>query len=248
MRFELIALVAAASCAAAAPAYYRHSSDSNNDNYSSDKHSPSSQYYAPCPSHSKQPQTWWDDSGNQYGWDDNLNKACIINWKPSGDSYRKYNDDNDDSRYHKSSNAYLAATASSKPYGSSSKQTTEYSGGDNDYSPDDSDYSRGSDYSGGGNAYSPDNDYSSGKGYSGGNDYSNGNGYSGSDNGYSSNTDCSEATRHFKSTRSPTLIQCVSIACAPGQSKAYTARALYQCAALESSAKANNGGSLPKGW
>ncbi|KAJ3167336.1 hypothetical protein HDU88_002256 [Geranomyces variabilis] len=266
MRLELITLVAAASCVAAAPAYYHqhHSGADNNkndnynsDNDNSDKYSPSSQYYAPCPSHSKQPQTWWDDSGNHYGWDANLNKACLINWKPTDKGYRKHNDDhgddddNDDdnsnNNYHKSSNAYLTAGASDNPNGWNSKHSSSYSGNDdsggrNYYSPDGNDYSGDDDYSNG-------DDHSNGNDYSGDSNYSHGSDYHGGENsGYSSNTDCSKAAQHFKSTHSPTLIQCVSIACAPGQSKAYTARALYQCAALESSAKANNGGVLPKGW
>ena len=38
---------------------------------------------------------------------------------------------------------------------------------------------------------------------------------------------------YFQSTKSPTLIQCISIACAPGQTWQYTERAIHQRYALE---------------
>ncbi|RKO83993.1 hypothetical protein BDK51DRAFT_48303 [Blyttiomyces helicus] len=44
------------------------------------------------------------------------------------------------------------------------------------------------------------------------------------------------------------LSQCAKIACADGQFPEYVQRALYQCHALETQAKATNGGYLPYGW
>ncbi|KAI8910162.1 hypothetical protein EDD86DRAFT_134654 [Gorgonomyces haynaldii] len=66
--------------------------------------------------------------------------------------------------------------------------------------------------------------------------------------GYGEEYTCESSFSYFKSTHSPTLIQCAKIACAPGQTKHYVQRALYQCYALEKQAKATNGGHLPKGW
>ncbi|KAI8910462.1 hypothetical protein EDD86DRAFT_205490 [Gorgonomyces haynaldii] len=68
------------------------------------------------------------------------------------------------------------------------------------------------------------------------------------DYGYGEEYTCESSFSYFKSTHSPTLIQCAKIACAPGQTKHYVQRALYQCYALEKQAKATNGGHLPKGW
>ncbi|KAJ3001056.1 hypothetical protein HKX48_003156, partial [Thoreauomyces humboldtii] len=57
---------------------------------------------------------------------------------------------------------------------------------------------------------------------------------------------CSSARDHFEKMGSPTLKQCVSIACAPGQTDSYISRALYQCDELEKTARRNNHGELPK--
>ncbi|RKO85079.1 hypothetical protein BDK51DRAFT_26428 [Blyttiomyces helicus] len=65
---------------------------------------------------------------------------------------------------------------------------------------------------------------------------------------YTPSNTCEAAKPYFESTRSATLIQCASIACAPDQTTEYVQRALYQCYALESQAKLTNGGSLPEGW
>ncbi|KAI8915707.1 hypothetical protein EDD86DRAFT_196673 [Gorgonomyces haynaldii] len=59
---------------------------------------------------------------------------------------------------------------------------------------------------------------------------------------------CDKDLSYFERTRSPTLIQCVKIACAPGQTKHFVERALIQCHALEEQARATNGGKLPSGW
>ncbi|KAL2918162.1 hypothetical protein HK105_202089 [Polyrhizophydium stewartii] len=59
---------------------------------------------------------------------------------------------------------------------------------------------------------------------------------------------CGPAIAHFYATGSPTLIQCVQTACAPGQSFAYQQRALYQCYALEAAARRSGGGFLPPIW
>ncbi|KAI8917891.1 hypothetical protein DFJ77DRAFT_323389 [Powellomyces hirtus] len=59
--------------------------------------------------------------------------------------------------------------------------------------------------------------------------------------------DCSAAKHHFKSTGSPTLIQCAEIACEPSQSHKYINRALFQCHAMEKAARRNNHGKIPHG-
>ncbi|RKO85451.1 hypothetical protein BDK51DRAFT_31091 [Blyttiomyces helicus] len=55
---------------------------------------------------------------------------------------------------------------------------------------------------------------------------------------YGSSYSCESDFPHFHSTSSPTLIQCAKIACADGQPPEYVQRALYQCHALETQAKA----------
>ncbi|RKO85404.1 hypothetical protein BDK51DRAFT_32446 [Blyttiomyces helicus] len=65
---------------------------------------------------------------------------------------------------------------------------------------------------------------------------------------YGSSYSCEVDFPYFHSTGSPTLIQCAKIACADGQSPEYVQRALYQCHALETQAKATNRGYLPSGW
>ncbi|RKO89141.1 hypothetical protein BDK51DRAFT_40081 [Blyttiomyces helicus] len=65
---------------------------------------------------------------------------------------------------------------------------------------------------------------------------------------YGSSYTCDSEFPYFHSTGSPTLIQCAKIACVGGQSPEYVQRALYQCHALETQAKAANGGYLPSSW
>ncbi|RKO92033.1 hypothetical protein BDK51DRAFT_44031 [Blyttiomyces helicus] len=57
---------------------------------------------------------------------------------------------------------------------------------------------------------------------------------------------CDSAKAYFRSTGSPTLIQCAAIACAPGQTREFTRRALMQCDALEKSAERHRGN--VRGW
>ncbi|RKO85980.1 hypothetical protein BDK51DRAFT_32010 [Blyttiomyces helicus] len=76
-------------------------------------------------------------------------------------------------------------------------------------------------------------------------------GYQAPSSGYSAPTysySCEADFPYFHSTGSPTLIQCAKIACADGQSPEYVHRALHQCHALETQAKATNGGYLPSSW
>ncbi|KAL2919635.1 hypothetical protein HK105_200548 [Polyrhizophydium stewartii] len=61
-------------------------------------------------------------------------------------------------------------------------------------------------------------------------------------------TDCAVAREHFRQTGSPTLMQCIEIACAPGQTSEYRTIAVDRCYILEDEARRNNGGKLPYGW
>ncbi|KAL2919621.1 hypothetical protein HK105_200533 [Polyrhizophydium stewartii] len=61
-------------------------------------------------------------------------------------------------------------------------------------------------------------------------------------------TDCAAAREHFRQTGSPTLMQCIEIACAPGQTSEYRTIAVDRCYILEDEARRNNGGKLPYGW
>ncbi|KAJ3006590.1 hypothetical protein HKX48_009577 [Thoreauomyces humboldtii] len=190
-------------------------------------------YYAAAKSSS-----YGDDSYS--GGDDSYNSGGYN--KPSKDSGYS-----GESSYSPSKDSGYGGDSSYQPSKDSGYKPSKDSGygGDSSYKPSkDSGYkpSKDSGY-GGDSSYKPSKD----SGYKPSKDSGYGSGSS-SYGGDSYSSSCGEAKAHFDATGSPTLQQCVSIACAQGQSKSYISRALYQCDALEKAARQNNGGNLPQGW
>lgn len=59
---------------------------------------------------------------------------------------------------------------------------------------------------------------------------------------------CGESLKYFTTTGSPTLVQCASIACAPGQTAEYTGEAISRCYELEKMQRDQHNGKLPPNW